>query len=120
MDILDLLKPQDDYFYEGYYRKFKDSNPKFLKFKEVDSPSERFASIISNLMNYERTMIIQTPWDCGYEVNGYITTKDGRLWQIRDFQKDCKNSRSAILLNHSTKCEFIIGLIEIDNPMGIK
>lgn len=120
MNILDLIKNKDGYFYKAHYRRYKDSPPQYFTFKEVTYPSERYGSIITNLMTVENSMVISTTWNCGFVVNGFISTQDGSLWQIKDVQKDCKNSRSTILLRDGTKCEFIIGLIKIDNPMGLK
>ena len=120
MNILNLLKKKDEYFYKAHYRKFIDSAPEYFTFKELNYPSERFGAIITNLMTVENSMVIATVWDLGYVVNGYVTTQDGSLWQIQDVQKDCKNSRSSIMLKSSTQCEFIIGLLKIDNPMGLK
>ncbi len=120
MNILDLIKNKDGYFYKAHYREFKDSAPQYFTFKEVDYPSVRFSSIISNLMNYEKTMIIQTVWNLGFKVDGYIATQDGSLWLIKDIQQDCKNSRAVSLLKSSPKCEYTLGLVKIDNPMELK
>ena len=120
MDILDLIKNKDGYFFNAYYRKFKDSEPKYFTYKELTNPTEKYSAIINNLMTIENSMIIQTVWDCGYEVNGYITTQDGKMWQIKDIQEDCKNSRAVSFMINSPKREFTIGLVIYDNTKGLK
>ena len=120
MNILNLLKKKNEYFYRANYRRYEDSAPQYFTFKELSYPSEKYGNIIFNLMNSENSMVIATVWDLDYKINGFVCTQDGSLWQIQDVQKDCKNSRSSIMLKSSTQCEFIIGLKKIDNPMGLK
>ena len=35
MDILDFIENKDGYFFKGYYRKFKDSEPQFFTYKII-------------------------------------------------------------------------------------
>ena len=120
MNLFDFIKPRDGFFFNATYRKFKDSEPQYFTYKEITNPTERFSSIVNNLMNVSNSMIIQTVWDCNFEINGLIATQDGYLWQIQDIQEDCKNSRAVGVLTKSPQREFTIGLVKIDNPMELR
>lgn len=120
MNILDLIKNKDGYFFKAHYRQYEDSPPKYFTYKELNNPTERFGNVIFNLINVSGSMVIQTVWDCDFKINGFVTTADGAMWQIQDIQKDYKNSRAVSFLTHSPKREYIIGLIKYDNPKRLK
>ena len=120
MDILDFLENKDGYFCKGYYRKYKDSDAQYFTYKVITNANERFDSLVNNLMNVANTMVIQTPFNINFEVNGYITTQDGNLYLIETVQKDIKNSRALMYFKESAKTEYILGLIKQDNPMELQ
>lgn len=120
MDILDFLENKDGYFCKGYYRKFKDSAPQYFTYKIITNANERFGNIVTNLMNVANSMVIQTPFNINFEVNGFITTQDGNMYVIESIQKDTKNSRALMWFKESARTEYILALTKIDNPMGIR
>jgi REP element-mobilizing transposase RayT len=119
MDILDFLENKEGYFSKGYYRKYKDSDPKFFTYKIITNTNERFDALINNLMTVNNSVVIQTPFNIDFEINGFVTLQDGNLYLIETIQKDVKNSRALIFFKDSAKTEYILGLIKQDNPMGI-
>lgn len=119
-DILDLLKPREDYVMAGSYRKQKSDPPQYFEYAEVDYPSKSFGEIINNLITTKQGLTIRTMWDCGYEVEGYIVTQDGRMWTIEQIQVSHNNGEELRLLRHGVNDEFIIALVCVDNPMELK
>lgn len=120
MDILDFIENKDGYFFKGYYRKFKDSAPQYFTYKIISNANEKFDSIINNLMRVSNSMVIQTPFNINFEINGYVSTQEGELYMIETLQKDTKNSRALTFFRESARTEYVLGLIKQDNPMGIR
>ena len=120
MDILDFIENKDGYFFKGYYRKFKDSEPQFFTYKIITNASEKFDALINNLMQVSTSMVIQTTFNIDFAVNGYISTQEGELYLIENFQKDTKNNRALTFFKKSARTEYTLALMKVDNPMSIR
>lgn len=120
MDFLDLVKPKAGYPLTGTYRETPQSSPSYFEYAIVDRPSKTYGEITNNLITTKEGLIIRTMWDCGFIIDGRITTQDGKLWTIAQIQTDNNNNEALRILQNNPTAEYIIALIKIDNPWGLK
>ena len=120
MDALDFLKPKTEYFLTGSYRKTLQDSPQYFDYSIVDRPSKSFSEVINNLITTKMELIIRTMWDCDFIPNGYIVTQDGKMWIIQEVQTDDNNGEVLWFSAFNPMTEFIITLLEVDNPRGLK
>ena len=120
MDALDILKPRRGFTQTGSYRRYTTDSPDYFEYKDVDYPSKRFGDVINNLITDDNSRVIRTIWDCGYEVNGFICTQDGKTWTIVTIIHDNKNAENLRLLQSNPSAEFVIGLQNVENPKKLR
>ena len=119
MDFLDLIKPKQGFVLTGSYRPKPKCAPMYFEYKTVDYQSARYSEIINNIIATQQGLVVRTIWDCDWQVNGYVSTQDGKLWAIQQVQKDNKNSEVLRTLTENPSDEFLLALIGVDNPEGI-
>ena len=121
MDGLDFLRPRSgNDVYTGVYRKYKDDPGEVFEYEELDMPTRSFGSLTTNLIVNQRATRIKTTMAIPFEVEGFVTTQNGQLWQIEQIMNDCKNSQALRWFGASPVCEKTITLIGVDNPRGLK
>ena len=65
---------------------------------------------------------IKTCDDCGFKINGYISTQNGLFWVIEDIIHDeqtAGNEEALLQWKTAVKTEFVIRLRRVDNPFEI-
>ena len=121
MDALDFLRPRSgNDVYTGVYRRFKEEQGKVFEYETIDNPTRTFGQITTNLLTDTRSMRIKTTMAIDFEVEGFVTTQDGSLWQISQIMNDCHNSQALRIFKSSPVCEKVITLVGVDNPRGLK
>lgn len=126
-DFLDFLAISDEEVFEGTYYKRKPLTPtergEPFRYDIVNDSDRAYAKLLDN-MKTERTMLtIKTNDNCGFKIKGYIATQDGELWQINSFIKKLnkpENKQALRIIKETIETEWIIRLIQVDNPWGLK
>lgn len=126
MDFLDFLTIKDEEVYWGtYYSK----RPKSYKnhgigfsYDVVDPNDKNYAKLLENLRADKATLTIKTNDMCGFAIGGYIATQDGEFWQINGISKrdNPENKQALRNLTFTVNTEFVIRLINVENPMELK
>jgi len=122
MDLLDMLVPKEGYVLNGTYReKYKDA-PSYFEYDEVDSPRWSFGEVINNLIRDTSAYVIRTQHPLKWKTNGFVITQDGKAWRITEIIKHAisKNKDSLRIMRENPAAEFVLGMIEVDNPMEIE
>lgn len=93
-----------------------------LDYEFIDPTSYHYRSILGNMTDTTSIICaIKTKDNYDYKIGGYIVLSDGRLCTInavtQDTSKTAKQARRMFPIPLGT--EFIIRLIEVDNPRGI-
>lgn len=88
----------------------------------VDAPDRSYANLIETLHTDKTVSTIKTSDKVDFKVKGYVRTQDGLLWTISGFIKHPISERKQALriLKETVDTEYVLRLIEVDNPMGLK
>lgn len=119
MDIIDILKPQRGYTQRATYRRYQDESPKYFTFKEINHPSARFGMIMNNLITDSSTLVITTPNDLNFEINGFIVLQNNSTWSITAIERVNDNSESLRVWATSPTETIILGLQNVENGRGL-
>ncbi len=125
MDFLDLMEIKDEEVFNGKYYKERPITPLDsaipFKYEVVDPNDKAYSKILNNLEADNATHSIKTNTFCGFEINGYVITHEGYLWQISSVTVlPSKNKQAYRYLTHAVGTEYLIRLIRVENPMGLK
>ena len=120
MDMLDLIKPRLGFTQRGTYRRYQSDAAQYFDYKDVDFPSNRYGEVMNNLITDSESRVIKTMQNCGYEVNGFVCTQDGKTWTIVSVIGENKNGETLRILSGNPSEEFIIGLQNLENPRNLK
>lgn len=126
-DFLDFLAIKDDEVLSGTYynRQPLTSQDEGIPFQyDIVYDSDKNYSLMLNTLQSEQTMkTIKTNDECGFRVKGYVVTQDGTMWQITGIiEKPSKpdNKQSLRILKRAVEMEYIIRLLQVENPMDLK
>lgn len=122
MDMLDLIVPKEGYVFNGTYReKYKDA-PSYFEYDVVDAPRWSFGELINNLIRDESAYVIRTMYPLKWKTNGFVVTQDGRAWRITEKIKHTttKNKDSLRIVRENPSTEWVLGMVEADNPLEIE
>lgn len=133
MSVLDFLKEKDDEYMTGYYYD-KAPNPKHtaeqqaeelphkFHYSKASAKERQFNTVMQNMRLDSERYSIKTCDDCGFKINGYISTQNGLFWTIEDIVHDeqtAGNEESLLLWKNAVKTEFILRLRRVNNPWGV-
>ena len=126
-DFLDFLQIKDEEVLTGTYYKRRpltlaDGGDVF-QYDIVDESDTSYSNILNNLQTEKSVQTIKTNDVCGFKVKGYVVTQDGLFWQITGILKKMvkpENKQALRILKQTIETEYILRLIEVDNPMGLK
>lgn len=126
-DFLDFLHIQDEEVLSGtYYARLpitsQDAGEPF-QYDIVDDNDKTYSLLLNSIQTEQSIQTIKTSDASGFKVKGYIVTQDGALWQITGIiKKPSKpdNKQALRILTETVESEYIIRLIQVDNPMGLK
>lgn len=125
MDFLDLLDVKGNEVFEGKYLKDRPSTPLDVavgfSYDVVDPNDRSYSKVLDNLQADIGTHTIKTNDYCGYEINGYVISHDDKLWQITSITTvPTKNKQAYRYLKHAVGEEYILRLLEVQNPWGLE
>ena len=126
-DFLDFLHIQDEEVLSGtYYARLpitsQDAGEPF-QYDIVDDNDKTYSLLLNSIQTEQSIQTIKTSDASGFKVKGYVVTQDGALWQITGIIKKLSNpnNKQALrILTETVESEYIIRLIQVDNPMGLK
>ena len=126
-DFLDFLHIQDEEVLSGtYYARLpitsQDAGEPF-QYDIVDDNDKTYSLLLNNIQTEQSIQTIKTSDASGFKVKGYVVTQDGALWQITGIIKKLSkpdNKQALRILTETVESEYIIRLIQVDNPMGLK
>lgn len=121
MDMLDMLAPKEDYVLSGTYREKYKSAPSYFEYDVVDSPRWSFGEIINNLIRDDSAYVIRTQDALPWKTNGFVITQDGKAWRITEKIKHstAKNKEALRIVIENPSTEWVLGMVEVDNPMEL-
>lgn len=126
MDALDFFHSQREEVLTGTYypvRPKTDAQHGTEFSYDVVNESDRSYSMLIEALKTDRTVCtIKSSDKINFQIKGYVRTQDGIFWQISGFVKKLISQRKQALriLKETVDTEYIIRLIEADNPMGLK
>ena len=125
MDFLDLMDIKNNEVFNGKYYKDRPQTPldvpKEFNYDVVNPNDRTYSKILNNLEADNATHAIKTNDFCDFRVNGYVVTHDGLWWQITGFQViPSKNKQAYRFMVDVVGTEYLLRLIQVENPMEIK
>lgn len=129
MGALDFFKPRDDEYMTGYYWDKKpqkgavmENGRQTFHYSKASAKEKQFNTVMQNMRLDSERYSIKTCDDCGFKVNGYISTQNGLFWTIEDIIHDeqtAGNEEALLMWKNAVKTEFILRLRRVQNPWGI-
>lgn len=123
---LEWLAPKDDQFMTGYYYERRPVSPedgrKVFRYSRLDPYTRAFDTELGQMRLDRSTYSLKTKSSLNWKPKGYISTQDGRFFQIVEFSENNqpKGSEEALrLFKRAVQSEYTIRLIEVDNPWEI-
>ena len=127
MDFLDLLAVSDDEVLSGTYynRRPKTTEDVGVDFKYdiVDEKNESYSKVLDAIETVKSIQTIKTNDECGFKIKGYVVTQTGEMWQITSIVKRLikpENKQALRVLKKTIETEYVLRLIEVENPWGLK
>ena len=125
-DFLNFLCESDEEVLQGTYYSKRPKTPKdkgvLFSYDLVDPNDKTYAKLLDNIKTDRATLTIKTNDTCGFAIGGYISSQDGDFWQINGISKkykdDCKHALR--LLRNTVETEYVLRLINVENPMELK
>lgn len=127
MDFLDLLTIKDEEVLTGTYynRRPKTTADVGISFSYdiVDESDRNYSKLLDNLQTEQVMQTIKTNDLCGFKTKGYVVTQDGRFWTITGIIERLvkrENKQALRVLRQTIETEYVIRLLQVDNPMELK
>jgi hypothetical protein len=127
MDFLDFLTIKDEEVLTGTYynRRPKTIEDVGISFQYdiVDEKDETYSKLLDAIETTKALQTIKTNDLCGFKVKSYVITQTGELWQITGIVKRVvkpENKQALRVLKTTVETEYVIRLIEVENPWGLK
>lgn len=126
-DYLDLLHQKSEEVLKGTYYPRRPLTPQDygeeFSYDIIDEPRTAYHNLMNTLNTTIATQTIKTSDLSSFQVKGYCVTQEGGLWQIQEITKRLisKQSKQALRIIKTTiETEYILRMVEVDNPWGIK
>lgn len=127
MDFLDLLTIKDEEVLTGTYynRRPKTTADVGISFSYdiVDVSDRNYSKLLDNLQTEQVMQTIKTNDLCGFKTKGYVVTQDGRFWTITGIIERLvkrENKQALRVLRQTIETEYVIRLLQVDNPKELK
>lgn len=125
--ILNFFSIKDEEVLTGtYYNRMPETTQDYgieFQYDIVDENNKAYSTILNNLKSDKGTSAIKTNDMCGFKIDGYVATQDGSFWQITEIVKHLvrPNTKQALrLMKQTAETEYVLRLIEVDNPWELK
>lgn len=125
-DLLSLFQGRGDKTLTGSYYDKTPLTPanasEAFDYEYIDGNSYEYKMIIGNLRADSNVAVISTKDACKWKRNSHVVLQDGNLYVIKSIRPDLKNisKLSYRLHNVAYDVDYIVSLIEVDNPYGLK
>ena len=127
MDFLNFLTKKDEEVLKGTYYNREPKTPTDVgvsfKYDIVDESSRAYAKLLDSLESDRTYQTIKTNDACGFEINGYVATQEGGLWIITNFIRHLAvpdNKQALRFVKRTASTEYVIRLMQVDNPWGLE
>jgi hypothetical protein len=128
MSLLDFLKDKSEEvltanYYPALPRVPSLAQPMLFSYGIVNESDKSYAKLLDQLQTTMKTMTIHTDDDCGFKIDGYVATQDGSLWVIAGLVESLvnENTKQALrFMKKTIQTKYVLRLVGIDNPMGLK
>lgn len=127
MDFLDFLTAKDDEVLTGTYYNRRPKTPKDrgvgFSYDIVDEGDRSYSKLLDSLEAELSLQTIKSKDYCCFKVKGYVVTQEGGLWQITGIIKRLvhpETKEALRILRETASTEYVIRLIEVQNPWGLK
>ena len=126
-DLLDMLHGKANYIMTGCYFPHMPYSPEdehsMFDYEHVYVTEWHYQKLFGNLINTDgATATIRTNDDLGAKIGQFISLQDEKLYKISSVMKDYQstNKEAFRFLKDVPQIDYIIRLVEIDNPWGIQ
>lgn len=126
MSILDFLTPKDDEYMTGYYYERRPKSPADgrmpFTYSRLDPYTKTFDTALGQMRLDRSTYSLKTKTTIPWKVKGYVSSQDGRFFQIVEVLEDDQPRGSEDVLRlfkRAPETEYIIRLTKVDEPWGI-
>ena len=125
--ILNFLAIKSDEVLTGNYYARLPETPNDIadefQYDIVNEHDKAYSLVLNNLQTDRTTCVIKTNDNCGFKINGYVTTQDGILWQITSIGKQlvkAETKQALRWLKQTIETEYVLRLLEVDNPWDLQ
>lgn len=130
-----LISRDNEYFYGTRYKTKRDivdqesgarissgTQGDFFQYEILEGKRKSYGTIINNLIAMQGRLTIKTNWDLDFRPKEYIVDNDGMRWQIAEVQKlrEEANPNVNAILKQNPDTDYILSLVEVDNPGELK
>lgn len=126
-DFLDLEKDSTAYPFTGTHFSerptSKDSEGAYFDYEMVDPTEWHYQKLFGNILNNDgATTTIRSNDDMGWKIGQYVALQDDGLYKVVSALKDYQSANKEVfrLLKDAPQIDFVIRLIEADNPWGVQ
>lgn len=127
MDYLDLANPQRRFTASAYYYPQEVDSPDIggarFTYEYVDPLSHTYRKLFGNIQSTqgEGEVTIRTNTRLEYARGAYVKTQDGKYFQIIQMMTDfsAANKQAMRLVPVPVSVEYVIRMVEVDDPWGI-
>jgi predicted phosphatase len=126
LDFLDIINGKIDKTLEGTWYQKNQPSPQDagqpFDYEIIDPKSRSYQMLIGNLSGTGNVLVIKTNDPYEWKEKTFVALQDERLYIIESIREDLENvNKEAFrLLKDVIGIEYILRLIEVDNPYGLK
>ena len=124
--FLDMLSSKDDEFMTGYYYARRPVSPEdgreIFQYSRLDPYSRVFDVELGQMRLDRGTYSLKTKTNLNWKPKGYISTQDGKFFQIAEVvtNNQPKGTEEVLrIFKRAIETEYTIRLTIVDNPWGI-
>lgn len=124
-DMLDVLNPKTRFTASASYYEKPMNGPeegaKPFNYEYVNPYSTTYRRLFSNIQTGAGEVAIRTDDQLNYRVDGIVVTQDGHMFKIIQVEKDYQAANKQVMriLGTPVSTEYVLRLINADNPWGV-
>lgn len=124
-DMLDVLNPKTRFTASASYYEKPMNGPeegvKQFNYEYVNPYSNTYRRLFSNIQTVAGEVAIRTDDQLNYRVDGIVVTQDGHMFKIIQVEKDYQAANKQVMriLGTPVSTEYVLRLINADNPWGV-
>lgn len=124
-DMLDVLNPKTRFTASASYYEKPMNGPeegaKQFNYEYVNPYSNTYRRLFSNIQTIAGEVAIRTDDQLNYRIDGIVVTQDGHMFKIIQVEKDYQAANKQVMriLGTPVSTEYVLRLINADNPWGV-